>query len=205
MKSLTKKLSKGTTLIEVLIASAIFVIILTTIGELFQTSQQSFSKTEGEADADRTAAVILNQLSARVRAADYIVQGTSPINGPPLFPPPLYNLSANEPNSSGNFTAMPNLQGNYITLSLDPFGQNLTTIQFYRPGGPDGGTIYIYAGTVVNAPPPAAQEITGGKTEPLQDLEFWYNRGWATMRLSLQDQNGDLVQSSTCVFIRYYN
>ncbi len=205
-----KDLKSGLTLIEVLIASVIFAALLTAIAELFQVNQHAFLKTESKADAERMAAAILNQISARIRASDFILtgqdgpQGTPLSSGPLLFPPPPYNLTANEPNQYGDFPAMTG-PGNYITLSLDPFGQNLITIQFYRPTGPDGGTIYMYQGNVQSPPPSASEKIGSGSQNPIEDLEFWYKRGWAVERITLVDRLGNLVQSSTAAFIRYYN
>ncbi len=196
------KKQSGLTLIEILISSVILLMLLSAIGDLFLTQEKAFFKVQSQSDSERFEAVILNNLSRKIRITDFVTQGSNlSLSSEIPFPPILYhNYRIAETNFSGYLSA----EEHWITLAKDSLASQVETVHFYRPLGRDGGSIYLYDG-----PHRDPWELAGLNTgirsspsNPIENLEMWATRTVVVMRLTMRDQAGGIFQNTDAVYLR---
>lgn len=180
----------GMSLVEVIIAVAIFSIIIGAIGEIYVMGVKSYKHSSINLEAQRYAAVILENFSRNLRLSNYVVEPLSAST----FPLPSYT------NSSPPFER-------YITYSLDPFAGNIFTYHFIRNDN-FNGAIYFYAGgkrLINDAQLPNFIKFPSQPDLGIEDFEMLASRTSISIRVTLIDRNGKRYSETTNVLIRYYS
>ncbi len=111
---------KGFTLIEILIASAIFAMVLVGVYVIYDANQATYTRGEGRADLQQNARVALDQMTRELLMAGY-----DPTNV--LANPALYNTGGKPPGGIGNFS-MQTLGASSVRFLGDVNGDGVTEV-----------------------------------------------------------------------------
>jgi prepilin-type N-terminal cleavage/methylation domain-containing protein len=113
---------RGFTLIEILIASTIFVIVLLGLYVVYETNQATYVRGEGRADLQQNARVALDQMTRELLMAGY--DPTSVLASPANYNQPVLSTSGR---ALTNF-AMQNLGANTVRFLTDVNGDGVTEV-----------------------------------------------------------------------------
>lgn len=174
--------NKGVTLLEALITTFIFGIILTSIGSLYVTHVRSYHRLSFDTFSQQEAQAILGSITADIQSAVRIIQP---------------NTTVAFPLSESTTGGVP-----FITFTQDPNPMaRRFTYRFLD------GVIFFYEGE--DNPPPlnARRRFVSDSKVEIQNFEVWAAPVEVTIRLTLRDPQNlkpNLIRSSY-VSLRYYN
>lgn len=188
MKEQSKKMSKlqplktrikfAFTLLEVLIAAAVALVLLTVLYSTFISSNKSYRTTVNQAELAQNGRIALERISRDIRQSSDIVTVLPATDGIPLNPPPNHILFRD-----GHYTT----GVRYIEYSLDGTLLRRKVIHYAFSSSPSVWVIWNAQDAYGNSPPPT-EDKNEIKADKIGFLKF-YGADNIAIDLSVTDSN----------------